>query len=105
MSKVQTLDIAAASAEAESVQSAPAAPGVQIILAVGAGDKAEGVQVILLLRAETGGQAGDQARDQAGDQAESAEVRGNERSVIGSGLNMCRGRTHAPGQCGCQKLL
>ena len=97
MSKVQTLDIAAASAEAESVQSAPAAPGVQIILAVGAGDKAEGVQVILLLRAETGGQAGDQA--------ESAEVRGNERSVIGSGLNMCRGRTHAPGQCGCQKLL
>ena len=101
MSKVQTLDIAAASAEAESVQSAPAAPGVQIILAVGAGDKAEGVQVILLLRAETGGQAG----DQAGDQAESAEVRGNERSVIGSGLNMCRGQAHAPGQCGCQKLL
>ena len=93
MSKVQTLDIAAASAEAEPVQSASAAPGVQIILAVGAGDKAEGVQVILLLRAE------------AGDQAESAEVRVNERSVIGSRLNMCRGRAHAPGQCGCQKLL
>ena len=97
MSKVQTLDIAAASAEAESVQSASAAPGVQIILAVGAGDKAEGVQVILLLRAEAG--------VQAGDQAESAEVRVNERSVIGSRLNMCRGRAHAPGQCGCQKLL
>ena len=67
MSKVQTLDIAAASAEAEPLQSASAAPSLQIILTVRARDKAEGVQVILLLRAET--------RGQAGDQAESAEVR------------------------------
>ena len=59
MSKVQTLDIAAASAEAEPLQSASKAPSLQIILTVRAGDKAEGVQVILLLRAETRGQAGD----------------------------------------------
>ena len=51
MSKVQTLDIAAASAEAEPLQSASAAPSLQIILPVRARDKAEGVQVILLLRA------------------------------------------------------
>ena len=59
MSKVQTLDIAAASTEAEPLQSASAAPSLQIILTVRAGDKTEGVQVILLLRAKTRGQARD----------------------------------------------
>ena len=59
MSKVQTLDIAAPSTEAEPLQSASEAPSLQIILTVRAGDKAEGVQVILLLRAKTRGQAGD----------------------------------------------
>ena len=65
-SKVLTLDIAAAS-EAESVQSASASPGVQVILPLGAGDQAEGEQVIILLRPRL--------RCKAGGQAESAEVR------------------------------
>ena len=66
-SKVLTLDIAAAASEAESVQSAPASPGVQVILTLGAGDQAEGQQVIILLSPRL--------RRQAGGQAESAEVR------------------------------
>ena len=63
----RSLDIAASAAEAESVQSASEAPGVEILLLVRAGDQAEGVQVILLLRPRL--------RRQAGGQAESAEVR------------------------------
>ena len=66
-SKVLTLDIAAAASEAESVQSASASPGVQVILTLGAGDQAEGEQVIILLSPRL--------HRQAGRQAESAEVR------------------------------
>ena len=63
----RSLDIAASAAEAESVQSASETPGVEILLLVRAGDQAEGVQVILLLRPRL--------RSQAGGQAESAKVR------------------------------